>query len=270
MEIIPKKKKHNGVVRTIHGNVVNEEICEKIKTHIDEMERYMSSKQVKSSLQQQLIGQRSLPKTEFEHEMNSTKEIMKKNTHYGNLSICSTISSNSKTNPIVQEAIEKMGLDMDDICRNTKNKRKIAIDTSGLKKKVHNATTNTLTKISESSPSWCDPSEWIAYRLEIIKNLMPDIIKYNYHYNRAKNIFEHGTENGTFPTSFVYKDVVLYWEKTTTKQSLHDSVYEFIKENHTNRLCEFAACLMAARYAQNKYTLVYLLDDVDYILGTSF
>lgn len=269
MNDIPKKKIHNGKTRIIEGNTENEKICEKIKTQIDKMEKLMSDKQIVSSLRYSLKGQSSLPKTKYDDVMNDTKIISKEDTSYGNLTILSTISSSSKTVPIVTQAIEIMGIDIDDIYREPKSERKLNVNTNGLKTMVNDeATVDRLKEIYKESPLWTeDESGWIAYRLEVIKELTSNHLKYNYYYNRAKDVFKQATENGSFPTSFVYKGVSFGWENITKKPSLYDCVMGFIIENHPDRVDEFNACIIQTRNLQKKYTLVYLLDDIDYIMG---
>jgi len=272
MSIIPKKKRHNGKIRAIEGNHENEETSKNIKDHIDKMSEYMSSKQLVSSLRQHLKGKSSLPKTKYKDEMNDTKEILNEDTDYGKLAIHSRLSPSSVTNPIVTQAFEEMGFNIDDIFRKPKRERKLSVNTDGLKERTNVDTTcGHLKEISESSPLWREDSAgWIAYRLEIIKEQQSNHLKYNYHYNRAKNIFSQATNGGSFPTTFVYKGVSICWESNTKAPKLHDCVLEFINQNYPDKLGEYEACLKNARSDQKKYTLVYLLDDIDYdeILGT--
>ena len=264
-KIINKKMIHNGKVRVIEGNSENEEICKQMKLHIDEMEKNMCEKQIVSSLRQVLTGQRSLPKSKYAKYMTAENEIINEETDKGLLNIRSTISSMNRTNKVVTACVKTMGLNIDDIVRKKELKRQVIVDTKTMRVNVYNTTTgDAMESILNNSPSWAgNPGSWIAYRLVIMKKLRGDNIRYNYHYNIVKDLFKQGTD-GTFPLTFSYNGVFLYWEDTFKTQTLYNTVHEYLIQKEPDRLGEFEKCIEDQRIIQKKYTLLFLLDNKDY------
>ncbi len=265
-KIINKKMIHNGKVRKIEGNDENEAICKQIKFHIDEMEKNMAAKQIVSSMRQSLNGRRSLPKSKYAKYMTAENEIINKETDRGFINISSALSTVNRTNKVITSCMETMNLTIDDILQKQEKKRELIVDTRTMKTEVYKTTTgNAMEIIINNSPSWKgDSKNWIAYRLDIMKDLMDGNTRYNYHYNKVKDLFKQGTDE-TFPLTFRYNGVFLHWQDTFKRQTLYHSVYEYLTQNEPDRLDEFESCIKQQRIIQNNYTLLFLLDGKDYM-----
>jgi len=277
--LILQKKTKKNVERIIEGNVVNESIEKEMKHHIDIMEENNSHYRVAGSIRQQLKGKSSIPRNWFQDKLSEDGIIINsRETNYGDITVASVISNSSSCNYIVSNALNRIGYNTDTIIENTTVNMEyvLEVDTGGLKFAGSQDVSNALKKLKKlleiedlDSDDDAYITNFIALRYALLRKIYPNCQKYVYHYNRVKEIFENASCEGTFPRQYEYKGVIIGWNNIIKSKSLYCKTVEYFKKydinNKTDKSTEFICKMMEARVELKKHTLIYKLDDYDYL-----
>jgi len=287
--ISPKiKKLKRKKKRDDPDNDKNRDIKKKIDEQIDILIKFKGWHSMASWLRRQVSFANALPQKYFNSkELTTSKELLKCDTNYGEISVISTclISCTTKKN-MVKDALFKSGINADDLEKKPEifNKNVVKIDTDEVKKsqefmriraqfsrklKEYKDECEICGECGDLDTEQINMIKYLTVHRRILKDIIVDSRKYTYAYNNLREIFTEASTKGYFPRYYQYNGVVCRWEDSTKRASnFYNSVIEYLDQkdhdNNTNKLFEFNTNLDELRIKENRYKLSFMLDDEDF------
>lgn len=274
------KLRHNGVKRTIEGN---EHIVDQLHMAIDEMTKYRAANFVRCSMRATCTGAYSVPKKYMTKVLiDRDVDTISVQTGNGEFTAARCGSICRKTS-YLEAVMKKLGLTFEFEKIAKSEKYMLRMETLEMKKceQVTTGIKDILQRYDEFAKTVEiegtgdeEMDEYILYitkRALFINTLKDDNRKYLAAYNRAKSIFKESSTTGTFPRTYSYGGVLMYWEEIENISSFNTQLSEYLKaidrssgeEESINELFE-AELLEYNRIHNDHFKVLFLIDKYDY------
>lgn len=282
MEIIikPRKLQHNKKKRSLEGN---ESICQLLDEQFDKVYKFTAYKMAASQILQEIKGQRCGPKEFFKDKLTMSQIILIAETNYGTTTITSGISDLSINVATLEQALEMMGINLNELQNEVIKKGVVEMNMNAAKQckenlKILEELTQQKIQLQKDCEIYCEEGEYtdeqkhyiklIASRNEFLRMYSLYIQERGKACKIIREIFKQGVINGNFPFSYTYKEITISFNQIgkwlTKQQIVYNYLTELDKKLGSNKWDEYILNCRKIASDNKKYHLKYMLNDIDY------